>query len=156
MLLPSVRSSLLLSLLIALLSSTSCERDDASTSAFGLRTIKLTIQGVPIKAEVADTPESSTTGLMYRASLPENQGMLFVFNETRQANFWMKNTRIPLSIAFIDPNQTILEVRSMKPFDETNVYSFSNQIAYALEMNEGWFSRHGIKPGAKVNGIVKR
>ena len=156
MILRPVRFNLFFSLLIALTELTSCERDDASRSAFGLRTVKLTIQGVPIKAEVADTPESSTMGLMYRASLPENQGMLFVFNETRQADFWMKNTRIPLSVAFIDPNQTILEIRSMKPFDETNVYSSSNQIAYALEMNEGWFLRNGIEPGAKVNGIVKR
>lgn len=81
--------------------------------------------------------------------------MIFVFDEPRRANFWMKNTRIPLSIAYIDSAGRILEIRSMKPFDETLVRSAFDNVVYALEVNEGWFNRHGISPGTKITGLPR-
>ena len=125
-------------------------------SAFGLRTVNLQISGTPLTAEVADTPQASENGLMFRTSLPEDRGMLFVFDEPRKATFWMKNTKIPLSIAFVDPGGSILEIKSMFPFDETVVPSASDQVAYALEVNQGWFDRHHISTGSQIEGIPRK
>src|SRR5271165_3727900 len=128
----------------------------AAESAFGLRTADLKISNVPLTVEVADTPQASENGLMFRDSLPQDHGMLFIFEEPKKASFWMKNTKIPLSIAYIDSNGRILEIRSMKPLDETVVPSSSDEVAYALEVNQGWFARHGISSGAIVDGIPRR
>jgi uncharacterized membrane protein (UPF0127 family) len=108
---------------------------------------------VPLEAELADTEAKKERGLMFRKSLPRDYGMLFVFDPPAQATFWMKNTRMPLSIAFVDNQGRILEIRSMKPFDETFISSISNAVAYALEVNSGWFEHHGIRLGAKIYGI---
>ncbi|MGA8655204.1 MAG: DUF192 domain-containing protein [Chthoniobacterales bacterium] len=132
-----------------------CQDKNQEKSAFGLRTIQLRIGSVPLRAEVADTPLESQTGLMFRNSLPEDQGMIFVFDAPRQANFWMKNTRIPLSIAYIDSAGKILEIRSMKPFDETLVRSAFDAVVYAREVNEGWFDRHKINPGTSITGLPR-
>jgi uncharacterized protein len=105
---------------------------------------------------VADTPQVSENGLMFRDSLPEDRGMLFVFEQPKTASFWMRNTKIPLSIAYVDSTGKILEIESMKPFDETVVPSVSDQVSYALEVNQGWFGRHGIAPGAKIDGIPRK
>jgi uncharacterized protein len=107
-------------------------------------------------AEVADTPQTSANGLMFRDSLPDDHGMLFVFEQPQTASFWMKNTRIPLSIAYIDSGGKILEIRSLKPLDETPVASTSREVAFALEVNEGWFRRNGIAAGSKISGIPRR
>jgi uncharacterized protein len=125
-------------------------------SAFGLRTADLNISSVPLTAEIADTPQASENGLMFRDSLPEDSGMLFVFEPPKKASFWMRNTKIPLSIAFIDSAGSILEIKSMYPLDETLVLSRSDQVAYALEVNQGWFDRHRISPGAKIDGIPRK
>jgi uncharacterized protein len=93
---------------------------------------------------------------MFRDSLPEGQGMLFIFEQPKKASFWMKNTKIPLSIAFIDSAGKILEIESMNPLDETVVPSGSDQVAYALEVNQGWFARHAISNGAKIDGIPRK
>jgi uncharacterized membrane protein (UPF0127 family) len=108
---------------------------------------------IPVEAEFADTEAKKERGLMFRKSLPEYSGMLFVFDPPAQATFWMKNTRIPLSIGFIDREGRILEIRSMKPFDQTIISSISNRVAYALEVNLGWFDRHGVRLGARIYGI---
>jgi uncharacterized membrane protein (UPF0127 family) len=108
---------------------------------------------VPLEVELADTEAKKERGLMFRKSLPENSGMLFVFDPPAPATFWMKNTRIPLSIAFVDNQGRILEVRSMQPLDETFISSISNAVAYALEVNAGWFERHGVRLGTKIYGI---
>jgi uncharacterized membrane protein (UPF0127 family) len=108
---------------------------------------------IPVEAELADTEAKTERGLMFRKSLSENSGMLFVFDPPAQATFWMKNTRIPLSIGFVDSRGRILEIRSMKPFDQTFISSISNAVAYALEVNLGWFDRHGVPLGAKIYGI---
>jgi uncharacterized protein len=125
-------------------------------SAFGLRTVNLQISGTPLTVEVADTPQALENGLMFRTSLPEDRGMLFVFDEPRKATFWMKNTKIPLSIAFVDSGGSILEIKSMFPFDETVVPSASDQVAYALEVNQGWFDRHHISAGSQIEGIPRK
>jgi uncharacterized protein len=134
----------------------SCQPKAAETAAFGLRVADLKISEVSLKVEIADTPQASENGLMFRDSLPEGQGMLFIFEQPKKASFWMKNTKIPLSIAFIDSAGKILEIKSMNPLDETVVPSGSDQVAYALEVNQGWFARHAISNGAKINGIPRK
>jgi uncharacterized protein len=87
--------------------------------------------------------------------LPPDHGMLFIFETPQRANFWMKNTRIPLSIGFIDSGGTLLEVRDMQPFEETPILSRSDRIAYALEVYQGWFERNHVPTGSKVEGLNK-
>ena len=82
--------------------------------------------------------------------------MLFIFEKPEKASFWMRNTKIPLSIAFIDSAGKILEIKSMNPLDETLVVSNSDQVAYALEVNQGWFVRRGISSGAMIEGIPRK
>lgn len=120
---------------------------------FGLRTVNLTVGGVSLKAEIAEDDQSREMGLMFRDSLPEDHGMLFIFDQPHQASFWMKNTKIPLSIAFLENDRVISEENSMRPFDETLIQSRSDKIRYAIEVNAGWFDRHQVKPGTKVEGI---
>ena len=139
----------------ALLIFCDCQDKNQEQGAFGLRTVQLRLGNVPLRAEVADTPQESQTGLMFRNSLPEDKGMIFIFDAPRQANFWMKNTRIPLSIAYIDSTGKILEIHSMKPFDETLVRSAFDNVVYALEVNEGWFDRHKINPGTTIAGLPR-
>jgi uncharacterized membrane protein (UPF0127 family) len=100
--------------------------------------------------EVVWKPKDLARGLMYRESLPENQGMLFVLPFEQKAVFWMKNTRIPLSIAFMDKRGKILEIYSMKPFDLTPIPSQSSFVKFALEVNEGWFERHKLLAGDQL------
>lgn len=126
------------------------------TEAFGLRTVDLVLGGVPLKAEVAEDEQSRSMGLMFRDSMSEDHGMLFVFDRSEQASFWMKNTKIPLSIAFLEEDRVISEEKQMQPYDESLVRSRSNQIRYAIEVNAGWFDRHKVKTGAKVEGIPAR
>jgi uncharacterized protein len=133
-----------------------CQPKATQTTPFGLRIAELKISNVPITVEIADTPQASENGLMFRDSLPEDHGMLFIFDQPKKASFWMKNTRIPLSIAYADSDGKILEIKSMNPLDETVVPSRSEEVDYALEVNQGWFGRHGITPGAKIDGIPRK
>jgi uncharacterized membrane protein (UPF0127 family) len=133
-----------------------CQPKAAESTAFGLRTAELKISNVALTAEIADTPQASENGLMFRDSLPEDRGMLFIFEQPEKASFWMRNTKIPLSIAYIDSVGKILEIKSMNPLDETLIVSGSNQIAYALEVNQGWFARHGVSSGTMIHGIPRK
>ena len=128
---------------------------DAQSGAFGLRTVDLNVGGTSLKVEVADTQESLANGLMYRSALPDGQGMLFILGPAEQASFWMKNTKIPLSIGYIDGNAVLREEHDMQPFDERTIRSTSNEICYAIEVNQGWFQKHHIDPGAKITGIPR-
>ncbi|PKL18328.1 MAG: hypothetical protein CVV49_06395 [Spirochaetae bacterium HGW-Spirochaetae-5] len=114
--------------------------------------------GVTVNAEIADTPELREKGLMYRKSLNESDGMLFVFEKEIFLNFWMKNTLIPLDIAYIDKNGIINEIYTMKPLDVSIIYNSIKPAMYALEVNSGWFSRHKIKTGSKIefNGCISK
>lgn len=115
-----------------------------------LPALKLWIGTNEIKAEIAQTLNQIQTGMMWRTNMAEMEGMLFVFPQARQVSFYMRNTLLPLSCAYIDPEGTILEIYPMTPLDETPIPSRSDQIQYVLEMNQGWFERHGIKPGVLV------
>jgi uncharacterized membrane protein (UPF0127 family) len=116
--------------------------------------ITLAINGHKLTAEVAASDNSRTTGLMHRRMLPENRGMLFVFPYTAPLSFWMMNTHVPLSIAFLDDAGAIINIADMKPLT-TDPHPSTRPARYALEMNQGWFARHGIKAGAKVEGLDK-
>lgn len=111
---------------------------------------KLQIKDRQLDVEIADTPETRQLGLMYRENIPENSGMIFVFEEEMMLSFWMKNTRIPLSIAFIKSNGEIIDIIDMKPFDERSIRSSQN-AKFALEVNQGWFNRNGITKGIKID-----
>ncbi|MEZ5404740.1 MAG: DUF192 domain-containing protein [Verrucomicrobiia bacterium] len=107
----------------------------------------LKIDQKELKIELADSPQEWAKGLMYRKTLPENQGMLFAFPQARRASFWMQNTYVPLSIAFINREGEILEIHDMQPLDATPIQSLSSDIWFALEVNQGWFERNGIEAG---------
>jgi uncharacterized membrane protein (UPF0127 family) len=102
-----------------------------------------------VKAEIAVNQEDRSKGLMYRKSLPDGQGMLFVFEKDDVLSFWMKNTLVPLSIAFIAYNGRIIDIKDMYPHDTNSVKS-SRSVRYALETPQGWFLRAGVKEGDTV------
>ena len=103
-----------------------------------------------LTTEIAASPAQQERGLMYRAKLGDNDGMIFLLPKVTTATFWMKNTLIPLSVAFIDKNGVILEFHDMKPMSEIITRSDSDQVAYALETNLHWFALNGVKPGDKI------
>jgi uncharacterized membrane protein (UPF0127 family) len=110
----------------------------------------LTIKGKTLKVEVARTEQEKEKGLMFRERLGKDEGMLFVYEEEETLSFWMKNTFLPLSIAFIDKKGRIVDIQDMQPFSlQTHVSS--RPAKYALEMNQGWFRRNGINVGNFVN-----
>jgi uncharacterized membrane protein (UPF0127 family) len=111
-----------------------------------------------LKVEIAKTPKDLTYGLMFRKSLGENAGMLFVFQTDQYLNFWMKNTYLPLSIAYIDKNGTIQSIQDMAPLDESQIYPSPVPVRYALEVNQGFFKKHSIKAGNHVifNGCFSK
>jgi uncharacterized membrane protein (UPF0127 family) len=119
-----------------------------------LPTMPLTIAGHALVAEVASTDSQRGTGLMHRRMLPENRGMLFVFPDIALHGMWMMNTFLPLSVAFIDREGTIINIADMEPHT-TNTHSAVRPAKYALEMNQGWFRKRGIKAGDKLQGLEK-
>ena len=122
----------------------------SSASGQGSNLVTLSLGNVELFVEVADTPSSRQQGLMNRTSLPENQGMLFVFPNEQVLQFWMKDTIIPLSIAYIDSRGIIVTIRDMQPRDLTPVSSVV-PAQFALEVNQGWFERNNIRPGDRVH-----
>src|SRR5512141_156916 len=126
----------------------------AHARAAALPEVTLTINGNKLTAEVASDDMQRSQGLMYRRMLPENWGMLFVFPDAMPQSFWMKNTYLPLSIAFIDERGVIVNIDDMKPLT-TDPHPSAKPAKYALEMNQGWFAKRGIKAGAKVQGLEK-
>lgn len=104
---------------------------------------------VALKAEVADDNEEKKTGLMFRKSLPPDEGMIFVYNNPTYLNFWMQNTYIPLSIAFVHKKNFIISIHDMKPMD-TSIISSDTPAVYAIEVNKGWFHKNKILNGSKV------
>jgi uncharacterized membrane protein (UPF0127 family) len=118
-------------------------------------TREIIIDSVPIVVEVADTPHLRNRGLMFRESIPENSGMLFSFPDNSQRSFWMKNTHVPLSIAFIDQDGFIDNIERMKPHCLENTYSMG-ATPFALEMNDGWFQKNGFTKGSRVLNLPGR
>ncbi len=118
----------------------------------GLPEVTLSIKGHKLTAEVAATDNSRMTGLMHRRMMPENRGMLFVFAYSQPQSFWMMNTYLPLSIAYVDEQGVIVNITDMKPLT-TDPHPSAKPAMYALEMNQGWFAKRGIKAGARIEGL---
>jgi len=107
-------------------------------------------------AQLALARPEQQKGLMFRREMGEDQGMLFIFEKTKEMGFWMKNTYIPLDIGYIDPDGVLREVHKMFPHDERPVRSKSDNILMALEMNQGWFASQGLKVGDQLDmALVK-
>ena len=104
-----------------------------------------------IQAELAQTPDQRGIGLMHRKAMGANEGMLFVFEQAGQQCFWMKNTLLPLSIAFLNDDGTVVNIESMKP-QTLDGHCSAKPVRFALEMNDGWFAKRAIRPGAKLQG----
>ena len=116
-----------------------------------LPTTPLTIGIHVVQAEIAATPEQQATGMMFRTSMGTNEGMLFVNDDAGVRCFWMRNTLVPLTIAFIADDGTIVNTADMEPRSEKSHCS-AQPVRFALEMNLGWFAKRGIKPGARISG----
>tara|TARA_R110001583_G_scaffold12612_8_gene55871 strand:- start:6435 stop:6857 length:423 start_codon:yes stop_codon:yes gene_type:complete len=114
-----------------------------------LKDIPIHVGNKSINVEVADNEDSRNIGMMFRRVLPPEKGMLFVFEDSAPRRFWMKNTYVPLSIAYINSRGIILNVEKMNPLSESGVWS-KGPARYALEMNQGWFKENGISPGDLV------
>jgi uncharacterized protein len=119
-----------------------------------LPVVDLRVGGHSLRAEVARNPVDRTTGLMFRTRMSEDEGMLFVFPDEAPRSFWMRNTLLPLSIAFLDRSGEVLNVEEMQPETENPHFS-KGPAVYALEMNAGWFVRHRVGPGARVENLEK-
>lgn len=117
-----------------------------------LLTFPLKIRGHEVRAELAHTEDSRRQGLMHRDRLGENNGMIFVYPAPEITAMWMKNTLIPLSVAFIDAKGRILNIEDMTPLSE-DAHGSRGPAAYSLEVNRGWFARRGIKAGDRVEGL---
>ncbi len=115
-----------------------------------LQTTKLWLGAEELIAELALTSQQLQTGMMYRTNMAENEGMLFVFNYPHRAAFWMKNTVLPLSAAYIDPDGAIVEIHDLEPRNTNSVVATSERIQYVLETKQGWFKRHNIGPGTVI------
>ena len=120
-----------------------------------LPTIELKTGIYRIQAELADNPKAREVGLMNRTTMPMNSGMLFVFEQKAGHCFWMNNTKIPLSIAFIADDGKIVNIEEMQA-ETTNNHCPKAAVRYALEMNKQWFSERVIAPGAMITGLPKR
>lgn len=119
-----------------------------------LRTITIKVAGHPLKVEVAQKEEELQKGLMFREKMGANDGMLFVFGEPAYHAMWMKNTLIPLSVAFVDKEGTILNILDMEP-QTLDSHQSAGPSVYAIETNKGWFAQKKVKAGDKVTGLPK-
>jgi uncharacterized membrane protein (UPF0127 family) len=125
-----------------------------NTARAELPEVVLTIRGHKLTAEVAHTEATRSKGLMHRRMLPENRGMLFVFERIDRHAMWMMNTYIPLSVAFLDAQGVVINIADMTPHT-TNAHGAAQPAKFALEMNQGWFAKRGIGPGARLDGLDK-
>jgi uncharacterized membrane protein (UPF0127 family) len=129
-----------------------------AASAFAQEAPQMNLQRVKLSAgmhlidvQVARTPEQRSTGLMYRRDMPQHEGMLFIFEQAADQCFWMKNTLLPLTAAFVANDGTIVNLVDMKP-QTTDSHCSAQPVRYVLEMNQGWFAKRGIKAGARLGG----
>ena len=152
-----MKTRFFLILLLGLSSLPAWAQTGASDSVGSLGKVVLHIDNATLQTEIASTQAQQERGLMFRQKLGDNEGMIFLLPEIETATFWMKNTLIPLSIAYIDRNGVILEIHDMQPGnpavpdqDLPRTKSESDQVAYALETNLHWFALNGVKPGDKI------
>ncbi|MBN8746614.1 putative ACR [Xylophilus ampelinus] len=116
-----------------------------------LERVRISAGMYQIDAQVAATPEQRQTGLMFRKEMPQSEGMVFVFEQSSPQCFWMKNTLIPLSAAFVADDGRIVNIEDMKP-QTTDNHCSAEPVRYVLEMNQGWFAKKNIKKGFKLGG----
>ena len=135
----------LLALLLAISTAAACAQLPQTVLSIGQH---------QLTAEVASTDATRATGLMHRRMLPENRGMLFIFSGIAMHGMWMMNTYVPLSVAFLDAKGVIINIADMTPHTQTS-HNATRPAKYALEVNQGWFAKRGIKPGDKVEGLDK-
>ena len=133
-------------------SGAAARRNEPKGPQNALPTIVLTVEGTDLLAEVADDPSERASGLMFRDALAPDAGMVFVYPRPKPLSFWMRNTCVPLSIAYIDTEGRIVSIADMTPLDESGVPSGAAAL-YALEMEQGWFARKGVSVGARVVGL---
>ena len=117
--------------------------------------IKLQAGMFQIDAQVAQTQEQRSIGLMYRTEMPQHEGMLFVFEQPATQCFWMKNTVLPLTAAFVADDGTIVNLADMKP-QTTDSHCSDKPVRYVLEMHQGWFAKKGLKAGSRLAGVAFR
>ena len=134
--------------------TTAATKEETTPGSPGPRTLVIDASGgekVEVRVEVADDLFERARGLMYRTALGVNRGMLFVYPEEQRLSFWMKNTLIPLSIAYIDSKRRVVDIQDMKPLDdEPPSYVSADPAQYALEVNRGFFEERGVKVGDRV------
>ncbi|MBS0002692.1 MAG: DUF192 domain-containing protein [Thioalkalivibrio sp.] len=124
----------------------------ATAAAQGLPVRELPIADRILTVEIAATPEAMSRGLMFREHLPDGHGMLFVWPGDQVVGMWMQNTLIPLSVAFVDGDYRIRNIAHMEPHAR-DVHTSEGPVRYALEVNRGWFERHDIAPGMRIDGL---
>lgn len=117
-----------------------------------LPTATIKVKDISVTVELAVNDETRARGLMHRDSMGIDDGMLFIYPTSKPRSFWMKDTKIPLSIAFIDPQGQIVKIAKMQPLNTATTKSIY-PAKYALEMNQGWFERHGVRKGDSVTNI---
>lgn len=150
---PPARSPARVAAAAALLGALAClPAARAQTPQTGLPVTQLSAGIHVIRAEVADTEATRRVGLMHRQSLPGNGGMLFVFESPDLQCFWMRSTLLPLSIAFIADDGSIVNIADMAPQTD-DAHCSARPVRYALEMSQGWFEAHGIQPGNRIDGL---
>jgi uncharacterized protein len=137
--------------LAALLSPQFASAQDAPQ--MNLQRVKLSAGMHLIDAQVALTPEQRQIGLMFRKEMPQQEGMIFIFEQPAQQCFWMKNTLLPLTAAFVADDGMIVNLADMKP-QTTDPHCSTQPVRYVLEMNKGWFAKKGIKAGSRLGGPI--
>jgi uncharacterized protein len=137
----------LLALVCALVTSAAWSQGEPQNLA--ATTLKVGMHS--IRAQLAITPQQRQIGLMHRREMPSHEGMLFVFDEPSRQCFWMRNTLIPLTIAYLADDGTVVNLADMQPQSDESHCS-AKPVRFALEMNQGWFAKRGIKPGTRIGG----
>jgi uncharacterized membrane protein (UPF0127 family) len=126
----------------------------ALASTFGLHEAQLRANGHELQVEVADTKSSRSIGLMFRSSLGANEGMLFVYPDDTRVCMWMRYTFIPLTVAFVSADGTVVNLADMEPNTDTRHCSTA-PVRYVVEANRGWFSERGIEVGTRLDGLPR-
>ncbi len=139
-----------ITLLFSLLALCATAQDTPQTN---LPRIKLQAGMFQIDTQVAQTPEQRSIGLMHRTEMPQHEGMLFVFEQPATQCFWMKNTLLPLTAAFVADDGTIVNLADMKP-QTTDSHCSTQPVRFVLEMHQGWFAKKGLKAGSRLRGVV--
>ena len=135
--------------------SSPASAEEPSTPQLTLQRVKLSAGMHQIDAQVAASPDERQIGLMFRKEMPQHEGMIFVFEQAAQQCFWMKNTLLPLTAAFVSDDGTIVNLADMKP-QTMQSHCSDKPVRYVLEMNRGWFTKKGLKAGSKLQGPLFR